>query len=115
MNNVHIFFKNILIEDGIMDIPLCKMVSMQVVTPTLQIDIANMKKEFYVGYHLGSQVLYVSLKNIHGEIENVTSEKEISWSFTWRYVNDKFEAFLDTKPAFSHLKGKFFHVWDDNN
>ncbi len=98
-----------------MDIPLCRMVLMQVVRLALQIDITNMKKEFYVGYHLGSQVLYVSLKNIHGEIENVTFEKEMSWSFTWRYVNDKFEAFLDTKPTLSHLKGKFFHVWDGNN
>jgi hypothetical protein len=22
---------------------------------------------------------------------------------------------LDTKPTLSHLKGKFFHVWDGNN
>ncbi len=42
-------------------------------------------------------------------------EKEIFWSFTWRFVNDKFEAFFDTKPTLSHLKGKFFHVWDGNN
>jgi hypothetical protein len=74
-----------------------------------------MRKEFYVGYRPSSQVFYVSLKNIHGEIENVTLEKKMSWSFTWRYVSDKFEAFLDTKPALSHLKDKPFHVWDGNN
>jgi len=87
------------------------MVSMQVVIPTLQIDKANMRKEFYVGYHLRFQVFYVSLENIHGEIENVTFEKvEMSWSFTWRSIIDKFDALLDTKPTLSHLKGKFFHM-----
>ncbi len=56
-----------------MDIPLCRMVLMQVIKPTLQIDITNMKKEFYVGpYHPSFQVFYVSFKTIHGEIENVT-------------------------------------------
>ncbi len=39
----------------------------------------------------------------------------MSWNFTWRSVNDKFEAFLDTKPTLSHLKGKIFHVWDGNH
>jgi len=58
-----------------------------------------MRKEFYVGYHPSFQVFYVSLKNICGEIENVTLEKETSWSFTLRSVNHKFKAFLDTKVA----------------
>jgi hypothetical protein len=86
------------------------MVPMQVVRPTSQIDITNMRKEFYVGYSPSFQVFNVYLENIHGEIENVTLAKKMSWSFTWRFVNDKFEAFLDTKLIFSHLKGKFFHV-----
>jgi hypothetical protein len=59
-----------------------------------------MRKEFYVGYHPSSQVFYISLKNIHGEIENVTLEKEMFWRSSWRYVNDKFDAFLDSKPIF---------------
>jgi hypothetical protein len=54
-----------------------------------------MKKELYVGYHLGSQVFYISLETIHGEIENVTFEKEMSWSSRWRFVNDKFETTID--------------------
>lgn len=45
-----------------MDIPLCKIILMQVVRLALHIDIVNMQKDFYVGYHLSSQVLYVSLK-----------------------------------------------------
>jgi hypothetical protein len=47
------------------------MIPMQVVRLALQIDITN-TKEFYVGCRLGSQVFYVYLENIHGEIENVT-------------------------------------------
>ncbi len=61
------------------------------------------------------QVFNVSLENIHGEIENVTLEKEMFWNSTRRFVNDKFEAFLDTKPTLSHLKGKLFHMWDGNH
>jgi hypothetical protein len=38
------------------------MVLMQVVKLALHIDIVNMQKDFYVGYHPSSQVLYVSLK-----------------------------------------------------
>ncbi len=77
MDNVHILFKNLLVEDGIMDIPLCIMVLMQVVRLALHIDIVNMQKDFYVGYHPSSQVLYVFLKNIYGEIEYVTPMKEM--------------------------------------
>jgi len=77
VDNVHILLKNLLIEDGIMDIPLCRMVLMQVVRLALHIDIVNMQKDFYVGYHPSSQVLYVFLKNIYGEIEYVTPMKEM--------------------------------------
>jgi hypothetical protein len=34
VNNIHIIFKNLLIEDEFMDIPLCKLLD-------LQVDIAN--------------------------------------------------------------------------
>jgi hypothetical protein len=77
VDNVHILLKNLLVEDGIMDIPLCIMVLMQVVRLALHIDIVNMLKDFYVGYHPSSQVLYVSLKNIYGEIEYVTPKKKM--------------------------------------
>ncbi len=50
---------------------------MQVVRLALHIDIVNMLKDFYVGYHPSSQVLYVSLKNIYGEIEYVTPKKKM--------------------------------------
>lgn len=66
IDSLQTIFWKLLIEDGVMDIPLCRMVSMQIVRPALQIDIANMRKEFYVGYCLGSQVFYVSLEDIHG-------------------------------------------------
>jgi hypothetical protein len=72
-------------------------------------------KEFYVGCRPCSQIFYVYLENIRGEIENVILEKEMSWSSTRRFVNDKFEAFLDTKPTLSQLKGKFYHTWDGNH
>jgi len=55
---------------------------MQVVKLALHIDIVNMQKDFYVGYHPSFQVLYVSLENINGEIEYVTPKKEMFWSST---------------------------------
>jgi hypothetical protein len=56
--------------------------------------------------------------NIRGEFEDVTPERKMLWSSTWRFVNETtslIETFLDIKLILSHLKGKFFHVWDDNH
>ncbi len=38
-----------------------------------------------------------------------------SWNCNKVFANEKFEAFINTQPTFSHLKGKPSHVWDANH
>jgi hypothetical protein len=56
-------------------------------------------------------MFYVSLDNIH----DVAIENLESWSYNKVFANENFEAFINTQPTFSHLKGKPFHVWDANH
>jgi hypothetical protein len=43
-----------------MFIPLCKMISMLIVQPTLQIDVLKMGYVFHLGYHGRAKMLYIS-------------------------------------------------------
>jgi hypothetical protein len=49
------------------DIPLCRMVYMLLVRPTLTHDIKRLEAEFTNGYRPGAPVFYVSITNEHGE------------------------------------------------
>ena len=49
-----------------MDVPLCRMISLQVVRPALAMDIEKMKANFIHGYQPGATVFYMSTTNIQG-------------------------------------------------
>jgi hypothetical protein len=49
------------------DIPLCQMVYMPLVRPTLAHDIKRLEAEFTHGYRPGAPVFYVSITNEHGD------------------------------------------------
>ena len=53
-------------EHSQIDIPLCHMVSLQVVRPALAVNIEKMKADFVYGYRLGAAVFYVSTTNFSG-------------------------------------------------
>jgi hypothetical protein len=42
-----------------MNIPLCRMISMLVVRPTLKINVLKMEQTFQMGYRESNKVLYV--------------------------------------------------------
>jgi hypothetical protein len=50
-------------EKARMNIPLCIMISMLVVKPTLKIDVLKMEHDFHMVYKEGDKVFYVSAKN----------------------------------------------------
>jgi hypothetical protein len=54
------------------DIPLCRMVYMPLVRPTLDSDIKRLEAEFAHGYRAGSNVFYVSICNERGESAKIT-------------------------------------------
>jgi hypothetical protein len=61
------------------DIPLCRMVYMPLVRPTLANDIKRLEAEFTHGYRPGSAVFYVSICNKVGEERLVSEEEKAHW------------------------------------
>jgi hypothetical protein len=62
-----------------MQVPLCRMVPMPIVRPTLSSDLASLEDEFVHGYWEGAAVFYLSITNEGGQIEKVTDEDLASW------------------------------------
>jgi hypothetical protein len=113
--DVNVVFKSLLIEDGIMEIHLCHIISMQVVTHALMNDILKLRGDFYSCYHLGATIFYVYLEWIDGCNVDVNQERTNNWDDHWKAMNKEFEAYLQSKPSLHHLVGKMFHVWDGNH
>jgi hypothetical protein len=55
-------------------IPLCRLVVMPMVRPTLQCDLIKLEQEFVHGYREGACVFYISLTNEQGQGEHVTEK-----------------------------------------
>ena len=97
------------------DIPLCRMIYMPLVWPTLASDIKHLEAEFAHGYHVGVSVFYVSICNERGEERSVTMEDTMGWNEHWRNENSLFELRLGNSPHLKHLQGKMFFVCDENH
>ena len=63
-----------------MDVPLCRMISLQVVRLALAMDIKKMKADFIHGYQPGAIVFYESTTNIQGTERIVSDEDRLSWN-----------------------------------
>ena len=98
-----------------MDVPLCRMISLQVVRPALAMDIEKMKADFIHGYRPGAIVFYVSTTNIQGTEQSVSDEDHMSWNAHWRRKNVEFEEFLNADPELRFLSNKMFYVYDGNH
>ena len=64
-------------------IPLCRLVVMPMVRPTLQCDLIKLEQEFVHGYREGACVFYVSLTNEQGLGEHVTEKHRSEWGPIW--------------------------------
>jgi hypothetical protein len=97
------------------DIPLCRMVYMRLVRPTLGIDIKRLEAEFTHGYRPGAPVFYVSIYNKKGEVRSVKDEDTSNWGPHWTSINAEFEAKLALNPHLKFLSGCMFFVSDGNH
>jgi hypothetical protein len=97
------------------DIPLCRMVYMLVVRPTLAYDIKKFEAEFTHGYRPGAPVFYVSICNLDGEELFVKDVDTSNWGPHWTAVNTEFEAKLASNPHLKFLYGRMFFVCDGNH
>lgn len=97
------------------NIPLCRMVYMPLVRPTLASDIKRLEAEFAHGYRHGASVFYVTLTNERGEEMAVTEEVKKSWDPLWAEANRVFESQLKANKHLQHLQGRMFFICDGNH
>jgi hypothetical protein len=98
-----------------MMVPLCRMVAMPIVRPTLSSNLASLEVDFIHGYRKGMAVFYLSTTNEGGLVEEVSDEDLQSWGPLWYAVNTRFEDYLSSVPELRHLKGVKFSVCDGNH
>jgi hypothetical protein len=97
------------------DIPLCQMVYMPLVRPTLAHDIKRLEAEFTQGYWPGAPVFYVSKSNEHGDERFVKDVDTSNWGPHWTLVNDEFEAKLASNRHLRFLCSRMFFICDGNH
>jgi hypothetical protein len=97
------------------DIPLCRMLYMPLVHPTLSHDIKRLEAKFTHGYRPGAPVFYVSITNERGEESLLKDVDTSNWGPHWTSVNTEFEAKLASNPHLRFLCGKMFFVCDGNH
>jgi hypothetical protein len=102
-------------EASCFDIPLCRMVPMPLVRPTLLSDVKRLEVEFSHTYHLGASMFYVSLCDENGKERTVTAKDQQHWDPHWTTVNEEFEAKLAANPDLSKLSGRMFFICDGNH
>ena len=117
VNSVQILQKAHAIQGALsqINIPLCRMISLQVVRPALVVDIEKMKADFIHGYRPGAAVFYVSTTDFGGLERVVTDSDRQSWDRPWRRRDEEFEYFLGLHSELELLSNKFFFIWDGNH
>ena len=60
-------------------IPLCRLVVMPMVRPTLACNITKLEQEFARGYRDGGAIFYVSTTNEEGQSEEFSNEEMSKW------------------------------------
>jgi hypothetical protein len=97
------------------DIPLCRMIYMPLVRPTLESDIKRLEAEFFHGYRHGASIFYVTLCNERGEERSVSEAEMRNWDPLWIEANKHFDDQLRANKHLQHLQGRMFFICDGNH
>ena len=97
------------------NIPLCRMLAMPMVRPTLSSDLGKLEQEFVHGYRDGASVFYVSLTDEEGRTHQVSEADKASWGPIWNSKNDVFNFFLRSVPELASFEKLMFFVCDGNH
>jgi hypothetical protein len=97
------------------DIPLCRMIYMPLVRPTLESDIKRLEAEFFHGYRHGASVFYVTLCNERGEERSISEAEMRNWDPLWIEANKHFDDQLRANKHLQHLQGRMFFICDGNH
>jgi hypothetical protein len=97
------------------DIPLCRMIYMPLVRPTLESDIKRLEAEFFHGYRHGASIFYVTLCNERGEERSISEAEMRNWDPLWIEANKHFDDQLRANKHLQHLQGRMFFICDGNH
>ena len=103
------------VDKSSMRIPLCRLIHMPLVRPTLRSDVTKLMAAFQFGYQAGSSTLYVSTTNESGDNRFISAKDKREWGELWGAENDKFEYFLRADKDLMSLSGCMFFVYDGNH
>jgi hypothetical protein len=98
-----------------MDIPLCRMRSLQVMRLALQNDILKLQAHFVHGYRVGTVVFYVSLTDERGRGMEVRAKDRENWDKHWQQRDREFETFFNANSDLKFLSNRYLYVWDGNH
>ena len=96
-------------------IPLCRLMSMPLVRPTMRSDVKRLEADFVHGYREGDRVFYVSLASDTGDEKLVSPGDEDDWGPYWQQEHEEFESKVRGDPSLHVLSGHMFFVWDGNH
>ena len=96
-------------------IPLCRMLAMPMVRPTLPSDLAKLEQEFVHGYREGASVFYVTITDEEGKTHEITEADRASWGPIWSAKNEEFNTFLLSVPELACFQNLMFFVCDGNH
>ena len=96
-------------------IPLCRLVPMPMVRPTLASDILALEQQFVYGYEEGAKVFYVSIADEQSCTGVFSLEEKQEWGALWNLVNDQFNDQLRSKDCLSYLVDAKFFICDGNH
>ena len=97
------------------NIPLCRMLAMPMVRPTLSSDLGKLEQEFVHGYRDGASVFYVSVTDEEGRTHEVSASVKASWGPIWSSKNDEFNSYLRSIPELASFENLMFFVCDGNH
>ena len=98
-----------------LQIPLCQMVPIPMVRPTLSCDLDFLEHEISKGYQDGAPIFYITTTDEARESSQFTKEEIEKWDPLWKEQNDIFNASVNSQPELRFLKNLKFYVCDGNH
>ena len=98
-----------------MRIPLCRLVPMPMVRPTLASDILALEQQFVYGYEEGARFFYVSIADEQSCTGVFSVEEKQEWGALWNLVNDQFNDHLRSNDCLRYLVDAKFFICNGNH
>ena len=96
-------------------IPLCMLVPMLVVRPTLASDVKKLENEFTHGYLEGFPVFYLSTTDEAGEMRYFSDAEVHALDPFWQQAVQNFNSSMEANPETAFMKNMKFFVCDGNH